>query len=53
MKLNLLKILFIFVLFISQSVSASQVLPSEDQITWAEFLIQNRIPYRLIRVTAQ
>lgn len=25
----------------------------EDQISWAEFLIQNRIPYRLIRVNAR
>jgi len=25
----------------------------EDQITWAEFLIQNKIPYKLIRVEAQ
>ena len=25
----------------------------EDQITWAEFLIQNRIPYKVIRVEAQ
>lgn len=25
----------------------------EDQITWAQFLIQNKIPYKLIRVAAQ